>query len=32
MINFSIATTGPDGRRLYSEEIAAAAGGIGKMK
>ena len=31
MLSFSVATTGPDGRRLYSEENVKAAGGLGKM-
>ena len=31
LIDFSISTLGTDGRRLYSEENVAAAGGLGKM-
>ena len=31
IINFQISTLGADGRRLYSEENVAAAGGLGKM-
>ena len=31
IINFNIATVGPDGKRLYSEENTQAAGGIGKL-
>ena len=31
IVNYSISTLGPDGRRLYSEENVAAAGGLGKM-
>ena len=31
IVNYSISTLGTDGRRLYSEENVAAAGGLGKM-
>ena len=31
MVRFGVATVGPDGRRLYSEEQIKAAGGLGKM-
>ena len=31
IVNYNISTLGTDGRRLYSEENVAAAGGLGKM-
>lgn len=31
LLSYSISTMGADGRRLYSEENTAAAGGIGKL-
>jgi len=31
ILDYSISTVGADGRRLYSEENVAAAGGMGKM-
>ena len=32
LTKFNISTVGPDGRRLYSEENTAAAGGLGKLE
>ena len=31
LLQYNISTLGADGRRLYSEENTAAAGGIGKL-
>ena len=31
LLEYNISTLGADGRRLYSEENTAAAGGIGKL-
>ena len=31
ILSYDISTIGGDGRRLYSEENTAAAGGIGKL-